>query len=101
MTDQPTPDAPCGICDHPHQNHRTRYTAGHGNHEWTSPKGNPFRTYTEINDALDRTLGSDRPRHRPHIVPHPAGGVTLAWRPEDTTPQHHIISRTINTRSTT
>lgn len=29
--------APCGICDHPADDHGTRYTAGWGHHEWTEP----------------------------------------------------------------
>lgn len=81
MSDQPiepVPDAPCGICDHPHQDHGTRYTAGHGDHTWTEPKGVPFRPHT----AIEAERARDWPA--PRIVPHPAGGVTMTSQPEPT-----------------
>lgn len=90
-TEQPAPDAPCGICDHPHQGHRVRYTAGHGDHEWTEPKGLPFRTHTEIHAALAAAEATRTETERardwpaPRIVPHPAGGVTMTCQPEPAT----------------
>lgn len=95
-TEQPAPDAPCGICDHPHQDHGTRYTAGHGDHTWTEPKGVPFQTHT----AIEAERARDWPA--PRIVPHPDGGVTMTCQPEPTTAHQGIIRRILNaTRSTT
>lgn len=79
-TGQPAPDAPCGICDHPHQGHGTRYTAGRGDHTWTEPKGMPFRTHTELHAAAEAERARDWPA--PRIVPHPDGGVTMTCQPE-------------------
>ena len=75
------PDAPCGVCDHPHQGHGTRYTAGHGNHTWTAPRGTPFRTHTELHAAAEAERARDWPA--PRIVPHPAGGVTMTSQTQE------------------
>lgn len=79
-TEQPAPDAPCGICDHPHQGHGTRYTAGRGDHEWTEPQGLPFKSHTELHTATrSHDWLQDRPVQESRIVDHPAGGITQEW----------------------
>lgn len=93
--DQPAPDAPCGICDHPYKGHGTRYTAGRGDHTWTEPKGVPFKTHTEFHAAREAARAEEeRALQAPRIVPHPAGGVTMTCQPEPTihTPEAELAT---------